>query len=86
MMRMSLHLTNSKSTATMETIGVIEAVRPRLEPASRPAAPLPAVHLHTPSQSPISTPKFGHQRNLSLDFRSMGIILPPLSATIQPHK
>ncbi|XP_046630632.1 phosphatidylinositol 4-kinase beta-like [Daphnia pulicaria] len=70
----------------METIGVIEAVRPRLEPTSRPlAAPLPAVHLHTPSQSPISTPKFGHQRNLSLDFRSMGIILPPLSATIQPH-
>ncbi|KAK4037181.1 hypothetical protein OUZ56_029221 [Daphnia magna] len=70
----------------METIGVIEAVRPRLEATARQAAaPLPAVHLHTPSQSPISTPKFGHQRNLSLDFRSMGIILPPLSATIQPH-
>ena len=27
--------------------------------------------------------RLGHQRNLSLDFRSMGIILPPLSATIQ---
>lgn len=38
------------------------------------------------SPSPVSPPKFGHQRNLSLDFRSMGIILPPLSATILSHK
>ena len=83
------------AAAAMETIGVIEAVRTRLEQQQRQpvASPLlPALHHNTPpppplsSQSPVSAPKFGHQRNLSLDFRSMGIILPPLSATIQPHK
>lgn len=73
--------------AAMETIGLIESLdtRQSQERPERASGPLPAAVHHTPQQSPVSTPKFGHQRNLSLDFRSMGIILPPLSATIQPH-
>lgn len=30
--------------------------------------------------------KHGHQRNLSLDFRSMGIVLPPISVALEPER
>ena len=56
--------------------------------ASTPPPPPPPPSASTtpsPSRASPSPAKLGHQRNLSLDFRSMGIILPPLSATIQPH-
>lgn len=69
----------------MEAIGVVGSGRVHLTSVAVQSTVLPGVH-HTPQPSSNSTPKFGHQRNLSLDFRSMGIILPPLSATIQSHK
>lgn len=33
-----------------------------------------------------STAKHGHQRNLSLDFRSMGIVLPPISVALETER
>lgn len=75
----------------METGGVIEFTRE--DPGILKKPPLPSPFSHgvqfsapSPSHSPTSISKSGHQRNLSLDFRSMGIILPPLAATIQPQK
>ena len=76
----------------METVCVIETARhcqlkkpPSAQPIV-PSTPSAATEALNQNQSPVSPPKFGHQRNLSLDFRSMGIILPPLSATILSHK
>ena len=77
----------------METACVISQSYLPQQPLNheRPDVPLPAtsfIHVHnktTTTTTATATTKFGHQRNLSLDFRSMGIILPPLSATIQSH-
>lgn len=75
----------------METSGALEFTRE--DPGILKKPPLPApfpqeiqLGAPSPSHSPTSMSKSGHQRNLSLDFRSMGIILPPLAATIQPQK
>lgn len=46
---------------------------------------LPTVHGRAKSATEKTKTRFSHQRNLSLDFRSMGVLLPPVPQVASAH-